>query len=145
MKTPRAHRSGGEGMDMTPMIDVVFQLIIFFLVSSHLSRQDSQMKLPLPIAKSGETTKTKENDPRVTINVQKNGDILFGNFAVTYDELVERLKHKHGQSGDALEVRVRCDRAAPYERLQPILRACVASGIRNVSIAVFRPEDAKRF
>ena len=40
---------------MTPMIDVTFLLIIFFLVSSHLAQQELQVDLELPAAASGET------------------------------------------------------------------------------------------
>ncbi|MBT6848587.1 MAG: biopolymer transporter ExbD, partial [Planctomycetaceae bacterium] len=54
MQTPRYARSKETGFNMTPMIDVVFLLIIFFLVSSHLARQETQLELDLPEASSGE-------------------------------------------------------------------------------------------
>jgi len=44
---------GSLGFNMTPMIDVVFLLIIFFLVSSHLAQQETQLELDLPEATSG--------------------------------------------------------------------------------------------
>ena len=47
MRVPSNLRSGSLGFNMTPMIDVVFLLIIFFLVSSHLAKQEVQMPLPL--------------------------------------------------------------------------------------------------
>ena len=60
---------------MTPMIDVVFLLIIFFLVSSHLAKQESQMDIDLPNAESGLESEPSTN-PRIVINVTRNGQLL---------------------------------------------------------------------
>ena len=43
MRIPARAISGDVGFNMTPMIDVVFQLIIFFLLSSHLAKQETQL------------------------------------------------------------------------------------------------------
>ena len=53
MRVPSRVLSHQVGFNMTPMIDVVFQLIIFFLLSSHLAKQETQLPLPLPEAISG--------------------------------------------------------------------------------------------
>ena len=53
MHIPSYARSKEVGFNMTPMIDVVFLLIIFFLVSSHLAKQESQMEIDLPNTESG--------------------------------------------------------------------------------------------
>ncbi len=53
MKVPTQLNSGEVDFNMTPMIDVVFLLIIFFLVSTHLAKQEAQLELPLPVAESG--------------------------------------------------------------------------------------------
>ena len=62
---------------MTPMIDVVFLLIIFFLVSSHLAKQEVQRDLPLPGADSGVDPAADES-PRVIINVESTGEWFVG-------------------------------------------------------------------
>ena len=71
MRVPRSSRNSEIGINMTPMIDVVFQLLIFFLVSSHIAKHEAQMALPLPIADSG-TDDQESTRPRVTINVLPN-------------------------------------------------------------------------
>ena len=95
MKFPSFSKGGEVGFNMTPMIDVVFQLIIFFLVSSHLAKQEVQYKLPLPEAKSGIQEKPSEK-PRLTVNVLADGTLLFAGRQVTAGELqahlAERLK-----------------------------------------------------
>jgi biopolymer transport protein ExbD len=128
---------------MTPMIDVVFQLIIFFLVSSHLAKQEAQTKLPLPIASSGKE-QTDDSAPRVTVNLHADGSLLLGSGVVTVAELPERLAAKRASVGQGLEVRIRSDRSVPYRVVSPILLACAKAGVWNVTFAVYRPEDARK-
>ena len=58
MRVPTRSVSGEVGFNMTPMIDVVFQLIIFFLLSSHLAKQEKEVPLPLPVSSSVTTAVT---------------------------------------------------------------------------------------
>ena len=86
MRVPSSNRGGRAEFNMTPMIDVVFLLIIFFLVSSHLAKQEVHLDLPLPSAESGEK-RTDESSPRLTINVLGNGQLVVAGRRVTADEL----------------------------------------------------------
>jgi biopolymer transport protein ExbD len=143
MKIPTNRIPGDVGFNMTPMIDIVFQLIIFFLVSSHLAHQEAQMKLALPTARSGEDH-PDEGAPRLTINIRKDGETSLGSKVLEGEELTQRLKAKLESSGRDLEVRIRCDRTAPYRTIEPVLLACAKANVWNVTIAVYRPEDAKK-
>ena len=69
MRVPSNLSRGSVGFNMTPMIDVVFLLIIFFLVSSHLARQEVQLDLDLPPATSGHAPEEDESVRRVVVNV----------------------------------------------------------------------------
>jgi biopolymer transport protein ExbD len=142
MKVPRRDRGGAVGFDMTPMIDIVFQLIIFFLLTGHLVKQESHLQLPLPVASSGQED-ADDDSPRVTLNVQANGEVSLGAGVVNIAELTERLQEKRAASGSGLEVRIRCDRHVPYRVVEPIMRACTRVGIWNVKYAVYRPEEAQ--
>lgn len=137
MRIPSHTTSGSVGFNMTPMIDVVFQLIIFFLLSSHLARQETHLPLPLPTADSGQQDLAEER-PRLTVNVLADGTLLLASRPVTPEELVERLRERKGVHGDDLEVRIRSDRGVPYARVEPILLSCARAGIWNVSFAVYR-------
>lgn len=142
MQVPNHLRSGEVGFNMTPMIDVVFLLIIFFLVSSHLAKQEAQMELPLPVAESG-SMESEAESRRVTVNVRHDGQLLLAGRAVRPTELVERLRDKSADAGTDLEVRIRSDRAVEYRYVEPIMLACARSGIWNVTFAVYRPEDVR--
>ncbi len=140
MQVPNHLRSGQVGFNMTPMIDVVFLLIIFFLVSSHLAKQEAQMQLPLPVAESG-AKESESEGRRITVNVLSDGRLLLAGRAVRPAELVERLRDKSVDAGSDLEVRIRSDRTVEYRHVEPIMSACADASIWNVTFAVYRPED----
>jgi biopolymer transport protein ExbD len=121
------------------MIDVVFLLIIFFLVSSHLARQETQMELALPAAQSGAEDIDQET-PRVTINVKPDGSMWLAGRVIEKEQLAQRLKAiKSSESGE-IEVRIRGSKLAPYGSVEPIMLACTQAGIWNVTYAVYGKE-----
>ena len=142
MRVPNHLRGSRPSVNMTPMIDVVFQLIIFFLVSSHLAKQEAQLPLPLPVAASGDKEGDQTN-PRVTVNVLADGQLSLAGKHVSVRELQQRLHTRLAESGADLEVRIRSDRAVAYQHVEPILLACARAVIWNVAFAVYRPEDAR--
>ncbi|MEN1679346.1 MAG: biopolymer transporter ExbD [Planctomycetota bacterium] len=135
MKTPRRAEPRSIGMNVTPMIDVVFLLIIFFLVSSHLARQETQLELNLPVAAGDEPTDAAR--PRVTLNVLADGSVLLGGEALPMDQIERRLAYEQQQSETGIEVRIRGDRAAEYRTVEPLLAACAKAGVWNVAFNVF--------
>jgi len=141
MRIPSHTTSTAVGFNMTPMIDVVFLLIIFFLLSSHLAKHETQFALPLPAAESGQASPPGDR-PRLTVNVLADGTLLMSSRAITPAELAERLAQRRSVHGDDLEVRIRSDRSVPYARVEPILLACARAGIWNVSFAVYRRSDS---
>jgi biopolymer transport protein ExbD len=140
MRIPSHTTDSGVGFNMTPMIDVVFQLIIFFLLSSHLARQETRYALPLPAAESGRSDPADER-ARLTINVLADGTAMFAGRATPAGELVRQLTERRNVHGDDLEVRIRSDRTVEYSRIEPILLACARAGIWNVSFAVLKREE----
>ena len=140
MRVPNSMQRSSVGINMTPLIDVVFQLLIFFLVSSHLSKQEAQMALPLPTAESGYEQES-DDSPRVTLNVLADGQLVLAGRHITVEELPGRLQQLASASGAEIEVRVRSDRNVEYRRVEPLLLACARSGIKNVTFAVHRASD----
>ena len=124
---------------MTPMIDVVFLLVIFFLVSSHLARQESQLPLPLPTANSGEEINHRRD--RVVVNLLADGTTILSGRRVSAPELQRRLSVQRNQTGPDLEVRIRSDRKVSFQFVQPILLAVMKSGVSHVTFAVTKPGD----
>ncbi len=142
MRPPQRHRAANVRVNMTPMIDVTFLLIIFFLLSSHLARQETQLELDLPTAASGRQA-AEDQRPRLSVNVRADGSVMLGSTETRPDEMVRRLQIERDRLGGDLEVRVRADRSVPYDVVEPILLACADAGIWNVTFAVFK-EDVSR-
>jgi biopolymer transport protein ExbD len=123
------------------MIDVVFLLIIFFLVSSHLARRESRLALDLPTAATGQAD--DDPSPRLTINVAADGTLSLGTEAIEPAQLVERLRSQAEDGGDTLRVRLRSDQAAPFSAVEPALAACAEAGIEDIALAVYGKEGQR--
>ena len=141
MRNPTNSSSRDQQFNMTPMIDVVFLLIIFFLVSSHLAQRESQLPLPLPQAESGKSL-PEDPIPRVTLNVLSHGEVMLGGQSLPLDDLRRRLIHEFQERSGRLQVRIRGDRSVPYHFVEPILMMCTKVGIWNVQISVVRPMES---
>jgi biopolymer transport protein ExbD len=141
MRVPSLVGRADVGINLTPMIDVVFQLIIFFLVSSHLAKQEAQMVLPLPVAETGEKP-IDSTVKRLTLNVLADGSLVLAGRHVPGDELASRLAAALREQNEAgLEIRIRGDRDVEYRFVEPVLIACAKAGVWDVKFSVFRPED----
>ncbi|MHC4179577.1 MAG: ExbD/TolR family protein [Planctomycetota bacterium] len=141
MRVPTNLSRAGLGFNMTPMIDVVFQLIIFFLVSSHLVQQETQMEaeeLNLPKADSGQPTE-EDQVRRVVVNVvpdpESGGHLMVGGQQKTREELHELIRYGT-QADRQMEVRIRADRTVPYRVVEPVMVDCARAGVWKVTFAV---------
>ena len=137
MRPPLRHRPAGVQINMTPMIDVTFLLIIFFLLSSHLAQQETQLDLDLPTAASGRQAVDDER-PRLSVNVRSDGSVMLGSTETPPMEMGRRLRIERERLGGDLEVRIRADRSVPYSAVELILLACAEAQIWNVTFAVFK-------
>lgn len=141
MHIPRYRPHRDAGFNMTPMIDIVFLLIIFFLVSSHLSRQETQLELDLPDATTS-IEDPQESIARLTINVLPDGQLMLSGRPVAAGELPDRFETAREKEGDDIEVRIRGSRRAPWSAVEPVMRACTRSNIWNVKWAVLAESGA---
>ncbi len=139
MRAPQYKPMRRYGFNMTPMIDVVFLLIIFFLVSSHLAKQENQLQLELPVAQSG-SNEVQQETPRVTVNVKPDGSLWVRGQEITQAELTPLLSEASDADEEDIEVRIRGSRTAPYASVEPIMLACAKAGIWKITYAVYRDE-----
>jgi biopolymer transport protein ExbD len=145
-------------MDMTPMIDIVFNLLIFFMVVTDLTQKDLAA-LTLPIAHMAEEDKDKDPDERIILNVDKNGQILYKAKAISLDELGTILRQRKdgyelkmrrkGESGledlpgggkaSKLYVLLRADKDTPWQHVQWLMTVMAEQKLYKMQFA------AKRF
>ncbi len=116
------------------MIDVVFLLIIFFLVSSRMIQQETSIELRLPTATTGRVQENAENTGKTeVINVKAEGNVLLRNQPVTIEQLKEYFQTKHKQGAKNVQVEIRTNRGVPARAIKPILILCTEAGIWNVA------------
>jgi biopolymer transport protein ExbD len=120
-------------LNLTSMIDVLFLLIIFFMVGTKFIETERQIDLKLPQVKPGDAL-TAAPEKKV-INVYRDGAITLDRKTVTLEQLAEQLAAAKAQY-HALGVLVRGDGAAAFERVAHVLTACKHAGIADLSIAV---------
>lgn len=122
-------------VDMTPMIDIVFQLLIFFLVTAQLS-QHSRADLELP-QEAGETIE-ESIEAGMIVNVLASGDLEIAGELVTmadFDRTARALVLEAGDSISTLRPLVRADRRAPTAALNRVLSTLQKAGVPSVRIA----------
>lgn len=140
MRVPNQNHRHSASANMTPMIDVVFLLIIFFLVSSHLARQENRLPLELPVASSFAPL-DPESAP-LTISVDRDAKFRVAGDVVDLGTLREILGELRDQMGGNAAIRIRTDGSVQYRYVEPVLREAAIAGVTDASIAV-REESSR--
>jgi biopolymer transport protein ExbD len=140
VKSPKLLATGSASINMTPMIDVVFLLIIFFLVSSHLAKQENAVRLELPEAVSG--LDEGDEPALMVINILPSGQWQLAGKNLAEDELAPAIAGRAIQADGPMRLKIRTDREVRYERIEPVLRAATEAGCGDIVFSVFeeRPE-----
>jgi biopolymer transport protein ExbD len=148
----RKRRDTSAANDMTPMIDIVFLLIIFFMVATELSL--SQAEVILPVAERAIIIEPQPGVKSLTINVSIDNKTLEERIQIGAGEFLtpETLRtalraevtacgqfepnpNDPSQQDSLLEVIIRCDQAAEAKNFHEIFRACQEAKIYKVSLA----------
>jgi biopolymer transport protein ExbD len=136
-------------MDMTPIIDVVFNLVIFFMLTANMV-QAQIVKLELPAANESDTK--KQPDPnRLVVNIVLEGHIFIAgqNMTDNQGELERLLRNEAADDMDSTgkfsnkAVLVRVDKGCPYDKVQAFMQLCTKHKIWKLEFAALK-EDTKQ-
>lgn len=138
MKIPARTGDRGFAFNITPLIDVVFLLIIFFLVASHFIRNESVERVELPLASQGQND--EDSPSRLVITVLPDGQLMHATTNIDQAEFESMLrflvlKHK----AENTEVRIRADRTVEFSKVQPLLLTAARQGVVRVRFSVLKP------
>lgn len=120
-------------LNLTPMIDVVFLLIIFFMVATKFSELERNIELEVPEVASAGTNRTPPT-PR-TVAVHADGRIELDGQQATLQELRNQLAASRTQDPD-LNVVVRGDGQCDFQHIASAMAACRDAGVRELGITV---------
>ena len=129
----KTHMDEQPALNMTPMIDIVFLLIIFFMVGTKFTELERKIGLQVPeVSNTAALTAAPE---KKVINVQKDGVITLDRQAVTTEQLISQLTAARSEYPE-LGVLVRGDAQGPFQNVATVLTACRQAGISEMGISV---------
>jgi len=137
----KTHLDEQPTLNLTPMIDIVFLLVIFFMVGTKFAELEEQ-KIGLRVPEVTSRGALTAAPQRRIVNVYRDGTITFDRAPVTLDQLTARLAAVHGQYDD-LGVLIRGDARGEFQGVAAVLNACKQAGIRDLGIMVL-PVPPKR-
>ena len=125
-------------MQMAPMIDIVFLLLIFFIVTWQFSRDEMDLKIAVPTSEEGADPQRVLGE--IVLNVRADGSVSVWGETKTKGALGETLRAIAAQHKNQ-PVRVRGDSATPFQEIVEVIDICQKSGIWNISFATQRPTE----
>ncbi len=127
-------------MQMGPLIDMVFLLLVFFMVTAKPIKPESDVGITLPGTVSQESALTIPDEQRITI--RENGQVFLNELAVDSPDntelpklrgILERFrKTAEANKVDAL-VTIYGDDTVPHQRVIDVMNTCAAAGIQGVT------------
>lgn len=116
---------------ISSMIDIVFLLIIFFVVTAAIDKEIQDEKVELANAPHGKPLAKK--DPRsVTINVRRNGDFTIGMQVLSSKQISNQLVTAANKWGTDIPIIIRGDRYAQHEYIKEVMEAVTRTSLYKI-------------
>lgn len=118
-------------LDLTPVVDVVFNLLIFFALSLNFAATSGGINLKLPSASSSEPIKSEQ----ITINITEQGDVFLNDKSASLEEIRERLQDTPDKSSLVI---IRADSGVVHGKVVEAMDLVKSEGFSRLAIAVER-------
>ena len=125
------------GMQVAPMIDVVFLLLIFFLLTWNFSRE-TELDISVPAADQGQDPKRRYGE--MIINIHADGRIVVHSREMDENQLLANLQEIASIREDQ-SVILRCDQTAESKHMLRVLNICHKAKIYNIAFATRDPNE----
>ena len=119
-------------LNLTPMIDIVLLLVIFFMVGTQFAEDESQFEIALPtVAEARPLTSLPD---QIVVSVARDGTVYMGGESLSLTEVEERLREAKERYAKQT-VEIRGDGLGPYQNVMNILEVCKRARIQSVNLA----------
>ena len=125
-------------LQLAPMIDILFLLLIFFIITWNFSRRETEIEISVPAADEGKADQHHDVG-EIVVNVRKGGEILVEGEQLTEPQLLQKLQLIAQVHKDQAVI-LRGDEKTEYQKIMDVLNLCQKAGIWNVSFATQAPE-----
>ncbi len=130
-----------RAIDMTPMIDVVFQLILFFMLTSSMS-QPNQIELDLPSSSSGVKADLRQLMVVTYRHVDGKAELKLNGKPVTSLEDLAAMMKASGKEAASARVDVRIDKNVPYQEVIAVMDVLRGAGFPKFALLTLAPQGA---
>ena len=138
MKFQSQFGSERTGIQLAPMIDVVFLLLIFFIVLWNYARFETEIDISVPAASAGENPERTIGE--IVVNVNKEGAITIEGIERSEEETLEMFRNIVAAYPDQALI-LRGDKEASFDHIVKVLNLCKEANIWNISFATSQPEN----
>jgi biopolymer transport protein ExbD len=121
---------------MTSLIDIVFLLLIFFLVATNFTRREVDHAVTLPNSEAG--VKAAQAPERLVINIREEGTLVVNGSVTTTDGL-RQIAGDFAAAHHGRPAVIRADARVAYRAVMEVFGICRGSGIQNVDLPVLEP------
>jgi biopolymer transport protein ExbD len=129
----KTQHDDAPSLNLTSMIDVLFLLIIFFMVATKFDQLERNIDVAVPeVSQAGEDDAPPEP---IIVTVQANGSVGIGGEVVTIEQLISRLAAARTPRGEPAVV-IRGDAECAFQHIASTLAACRQAGISELGITV---------
>ncbi|MAS96789.1 MAG: biopolymer transporter ExbD [Verrucomicrobiales bacterium] len=128
----------GAELELAPMIDVVFLLLIFFIVTWQFARFERDMDISVPAAEEAENMDRQQGE--IIVNVREDGSIVLNGRVVSEDELLSKLQSISEAYPDQAVI-LRGSSEANFQAIINVLDQIKKAGIWNVAFATTKPQE----
>ncbi len=124
-------------LDMTPMIDVVFQLIIFFITAVDMENKALETNVKMAMSPHG-PVETKKDPRTVIIDVEQDGTIRVAGAQLTEGQLRSIMLQVRQNTGQTTPVVIRADLNVTHEYVKRVMDVCGGVGLWKFSLAALK-------
>ena len=123
-------------VDMSPMIDLVFLLLIFFMVASTMITYKKDKRVTIPVASDAKVPELIEG--RIIINVYEDGKVRDENGTTEYQpEQIEQLMAEAKARNPNTRMHLRADKNASHKTVKEVINASARGGVNNIIFSTY--------
>jgi len=128
---------GDDEINMAPMIDMVFLLLIFFMVASHLTALE-RVPVALPVADKAKVPEEARDRQLITVRPEADGGASYFMNLQKMDikELSAEIARQH-EADENIRIYLRADRQVTHKHIKAVMEACAEAGIADIIFGTY--------
>lgn len=131
--------NAAANLSLTPLIDVVFLLLIFFLVTSKFDEEERRLPIDLPVATSA--TPMTQRPREVTVDIDREGSLFANGQRVDLAELEATLRRAVANNPTNQTVVIRADAEVAFQPVVTVMDMCNATGVSEYTVTTQEGPD----